>query len=277
MARAQGRQQRVAIGGADLDLHVFLLYAADVAHRLQPDGVFHAAAHGHDIARFDAALAEDFKVLVDAVADALEDGLVDVAARVQQIEAEDHALGFGVVDGRALSAEVGQHHQAVRTGGDALGQLHHLCVGVPALALGALEDVHGKVVAEPARQRAGAAHARGDGVGALEHVGAAPDAAVLYQFVHHVDDEDGRAVHNHHVAGLGHAGGETLRGGVRRAGRHLRAHRQTGLARGLLVHCADDFVGPVTVGELVAAADAAQVLFPILILDGIEGDERAAV
>ena len=73
------------------------------------------------VARLVPDLGIGLEHVLRAAGDALEERAVDVAARMGQVEAEEHALGLRIVDRRPLAREVGQHHQPVRARGRLLG------------------------------------------------------------------------------------------------------------------------------------------------------------
>ena len=90
--------------------------ARDVGGRLRPDAVLGAAADREEPARHLAGLAIGLDDVVGAAGDALEQGAVDVAARVGEVQAEEHALGMRIVDRRPLAGEIGQDDQALGAG-----------------------------------------------------------------------------------------------------------------------------------------------------------------
>ena len=192
----------------------------NVRRRLRPDAVLRTAADGQQLLRHLADLAIGLEDVVGAAGDALEQRAIDVAALVRQVEAEDHALGMrdrGSASARrrnraarpapwrraAMSPPPRRASRWRRLGSSSrASSSRNQWVSVPLVASPAIEACW------PGNSH-GAYHSR-----------AVRDA----RFGHH-DDEDGRAIHQHHVAGLEHADAERLGRRIDRAGDDRRARR----------------------------------------------------
>ncbi len=160
LRRADGlsRQKGVAVAGAGGFLADDLVEAGDVAGGLQPELVFRAAADGQQPLRALACVCEGLDDMVGAVGDALDQRAVHVATGVGQVQAEERALGVGVVDRGAFAAEIGQEQQVVRAGGAGGG------LGGEGGERGFGGQVAGELVAEPVGERAGGGEARHAGM-----------------------------------------------------------------------------------------------------------------
>src|SRR5690606_23356651 len=73
---------------------------------LRPDLVLGAAADGEKLPGNLADLAIGVDNMGRAAGDAFQKRAVEVATRVGEVQAEDHAFCVGVVDGRTLAREV---------------------------------------------------------------------------------------------------------------------------------------------------------------------------
>src|ERR1700678_2269969 len=80
-----------------------------------------AAAHPRALLEQDAALAEDLRVLPEAVGDPLQDRPVEVAPGVAEVQSEERAAQVRVVQRRLLAEEVRQADQLGRRRRGGLG------------------------------------------------------------------------------------------------------------------------------------------------------------
>ncbi len=124
--------------------------------------------------------------------DALEHGAEEVAARVRQVEADEGALRLRIVDGRPLAREVGQAEEAP---GRPWGWPR------PRATSSSKSASRRQLVAEPAGQRARGREAGHRGVRPGNEPRRVPQPRVADRPVGDLDDEDRRAVHEHHLAG----------------------------------------------------------------------------
>ena len=171
-------------------------------------------------------------------------------------------LAFGVVDRRALAGEIGQHDQPARARRRGLRLPRQPREG------GLRIEFARRNVAEPVGQRAAGRKPGHRGVLAGKQPGRIPQARILDAGLRQHDGEDGRAVHQHHVAGAHHADAERLGGGVDRAGDDRRARRKAGGPRCLPGDMAGDVGRPDETRQALDLDDVGRQLgAPLLSVD----------
>lgn len=84
IADGKGGEEGVTVGGAKGFLSDCLSATGDIARRLRPDAVLHAAPGGEEAAWHFADFDISFKDVVCGAGDALEYGTIDVATRMGQ-------------------------------------------------------------------------------------------------------------------------------------------------------------------------------------------------
>ena len=160
-----------------------------------------------------------------AAGDALEQRAIDVAARVGQVEPEDHALGHA--DRGSASARPRN-----RAADEPLGARRR--------RLGLRRQRRpprrrDRVPWRTARGTSGSACRRSRGPtsprAGRKQPRRVPEARVAHALRRDLDDEDGRAVHQHHVARIEHADAQRLGPRVDRTRRYGRALGEPGLRR----------------------------------------------
>ena len=160
-------------------------------------------------------------MLLDAVSHALERCPKQVASGVGQAQAKDDALGPGVVHRCSLTREVGQNNDTAGPDGcfcSLAGQ--NRIGGLAAFSLGG-NQVGRKAVAEPAGECTRGCHASKEAPGAGEQIRRSPQSLVPgLVVIGDLDDEDGRAIHQHHFTGLGNPDAERFSASVDGAHRH---------------------------------------------------------
>jgi hypothetical protein len=204
-----------------------------------------APAHGKHTGGRRARLAVGLGHMSGAMCDPLEQRAVHVRAGMRQVQPVEGALGVGVVDRRPLAREVGQEEEApgprrhgLRLGGE----------GGEGLLAGKLPC---ELVAEPVGERAGGGEPGHRGVLAGEEPRRVPEPRVAHALGRQRNDEDGGAIHHHHVAGVTHADRQRLRRRVDGARRDRRSGGEAGLGCGRFRHGSGDLGGPES-----GAADA---------------------
>ena len=170
--------------------------------------------------------------------DALDQCAVHVAAGVGQVQAEKSALGLGVVDRGPLAREIGQHQEPVRAGGGGRGFGSKRREGLVA------RQFLRELVAEPVGQCARRGEARHGGVLAGCQPGRVPEPGVADGIGGDLDDENGGAVHHHHVARCPDPDADRLGCRVNGAAGDRSAFREAGFGGGRRGHVARDLRAP---------------------------------
>ena len=189
------RQQRVAVARADRDVRKVLRDARDVAHDLRPEVSRGAATDGDDAPPSTDGIVEGLESVPERIGACLEECSIEVISAMPQGKPRYHTARRGIVDRRPLAREVRQCHERIAPGGDAGGAQEQLVVGHASRDL-----------AQPAGERAAGRKAAGVGDRPGHDAGGRPQAGIGERLAADLDHEHRRAVHEHEVAFVAHAG-----------------------------------------------------------------------
>lgn len=270
-ADTQGGKEGVTIRSADRQAGDLLRQLGDVTYRLQPCVVLRSAAHRSNDGRARTDFGKEVDVLSNAMSHAFQRGAEQLGARMGKGQAEDDALRHRVTDRRAFTGEVRQDDDscAARGNGGSLPGKDRIG-GLTAGFLGG-NQIRGKFVPEPARERPARRHPSEEAPRVREEIRGCPEALVLGLIVvGDLDDEDGRAVHKHHLARFDDSNAQCFGSRISRPGDDRCAGLQAGGVGGLLRYPADDLLGPAHFREPLKVDNAFGHLGVPLLSPGVE-------
>ena len=197
---------------------------------LQPERVLRATTDSHQPARRRPHGRHRLQVVPYAVGRPLQTCPVEVCLRVREGQPGVDAARIGIVDRCPLTREIGQTDHAFGAGWNPCRRFSQRDVGVRAPGCLSRQLRTTQVVAEPARQCPSRRHATVDAVAIGKRERRRPHPRVRHGIIGDVDEEHGRPVHDHHVAGIHDADADRFGGRIDRPRRHRSPGFEPGLA-----------------------------------------------